>query len=628
MGGITANLGARMHVVSTCPLRVGSIVWRPRPSVWTLTVVCKATFLLAPAESRLADTQDEPAAHDRHLGGDAARSLHSSSDLAPFKPRADIVLVGSAFAAHRRPARSVVTRLQVGEVDKRVEVWCDRVFAHDGRLLEAQPFARMPLVYERAAGGAGTTNPVGVRFDAAPDAYGAVQIPNLQPTGLQIARRGDTFSPIGFGPIAPAWPERTDRLHRHAAGWSHQGWNARPLPSDIDPAYFNAAPADQQVESIRANERIHLENLHPEHPLLVTRLPGLRPRAHMMAGSSKQEEIALVADTLWIDADRGLATVVWRGRIALSHAAEEGRILVSMDAGEGTTASVAMPPDADEGGTQWIPSGEHTARFAGLNGAAPLPFKAASSAGVALGRMTLPLPSASPPEDTGTMFGVRVPAREALPFGSSGSAVESAENAEENSGTLRLTAAQAAAIFGAAALPFKAAPNVGAELAAKPTTSPLPSFSPPEDTGTLFGVQVPVRAAIPFAPDAPLAAAPPPQALFAPVLPGVSPLPPPPVEASPEGLPLARGAGFTADLLTLEAYAAIQAEVWVKRASLAAALAARGLEEEAYRLSVARLLRALDAEARDGNIDGMLRLSANLRDRIAALRADTTMDSR
>src|SRR5262245_25677233 len=110
----------------------------------------------------------------------------------------------------------------------------------------------MPLRYERAAGGPGTSNPAGMRFDAPPDRYGMVRIPNLQPTGCQVAQRGDRFEPIGFGPIAPQWPGRVD---------------------------FNAAPRDQWVESIRPDERIVLEGLHPDHAQLTTRLPGIRPYA-------------------------------------------------------------------------------------------------------------------------------------------------------------------------------------------------------------------------------------------------------------------------------------------------------------------------------------------------------------
>ncbi|MEP7124949.1 MAG: DUF2169 domain-containing protein [Byssovorax sp.] len=417
-----------MDVVSTCPLRVASIVWQPRPSAWTLTVVCKATFVLSPGESRLSDVQEEPTPHDLHLGGDPRRSLYAASDLAPFKPRADVILVGHAFAPGRTPARRVPVRLNVGEVDKRLDAWCDRIFWQDGRLLEGQPVTQVALAPERAAGGPGTSNPVGMRFDAAPDAHGAVPIPNLQPAGIEISRRGETFAPIACGPVAPGWPGRVDKLSRHAVGWSHGGWAARPLPPDVDPAYFNSAPVDQQTAPLQPDERILLENLHPDHPLLVTRLPGLRPRAHLSTGGESQEEIELIADTLWIDTDRGLATVVWRGRFPLSHAREEGRIVVSMQTGASAVAPARHAAEdptmlgdlgGKESGTLQLPASDVATILGHLRArsdASALPFKAASSVWSGFHHPPTATPEAALPEDTGTLYGARSPTRAPLPF--------------------------------------------------------------------------------------------------------------------------------------------------------------------------------------------------------------------
>lgn len=162
--------------------------------MWALSIVCKATFLLAPGTSQLADVQEELFDVDGYWDDDPQRCLYAPSDLVPVKPRADVLLVGHAFAPGGRPARSVVTRLVVGEMEKRIEVWCDRIFWHEGQLLEGQPFVKMPLRYERAAGGPGTWNPVGMRHDAAPDAHGAVRIPNLQAVAAMV-HPGQPLSP-------------------------------------------------------------------------------------------------------------------------------------------------------------------------------------------------------------------------------------------------------------------------------------------------------------------------------------------------------------------------------------------------------------------------------------------------
>jgi len=174
-----------MDVVSLSTLRTGSLVWQPRRGSWVLTAVCKATFLLLPAESILATEQEYPNEDDDHWNDDPARSLYTPTDLVPFKPRADVMLVGHAFAPRNEPARSVVARIVVGEVDKAVEVWADR-----------------------------------------------------------------------------------ERLGRHAATWSPSAWSRQPMPDDLDPGFFDAAPRDQQVDALRANERIVQENLHAEHARL------------------------------------------------------------------------------------------------------------------------------------------------------------------------------------------------------------------------------------------------------------------------------------------------------------------------------------------------------------------------
>src|SRR5690242_14715071 len=123
-----------MEVVSTCPLRVASIPWQQANGAWTQTVLCKATYLLEPTEARLAPTQEEPRAEDRHWDDDPRRSLFAPSDLVPFKARAEVVISGHVFAPERKPVRSLVARVIVGEIDKSVEVWCDRTMSPDAQI--------------------------------------------------------------------------------------------------------------------------------------------------------------------------------------------------------------------------------------------------------------------------------------------------------------------------------------------------------------------------------------------------------------------------------------------------------------------------------------------------------------
>ncbi len=314
-----------MDLVSSSPLRSTSFVWRRAQGDFARTVVCKATFDLVPDRAQLAEQQEPPHEADEHWDDDPARSLYAPSDLAPTKARADVILVGRAFAPGTDPVPSLIARLVVGGLEKAIEVHRDRAWSEDGRLCEGPSFTSMPLVYERAAGGPSTSNPVGVRPDRrSPD--GLQRLPNLQALGLRAPHPDARarIAPVGFGPVAPAWPDRVEKLGRHAA--PHRG---DPLPEGLDLAYFNAAPRDQQVEAIAGDERIVLEHLDRTHARLVTALPGLRPRVFVETRAAPQE-VWMRADTLWIETDRGICTVTWRGVIPLERADAAGRIVVAL----------------------------------------------------------------------------------------------------------------------------------------------------------------------------------------------------------------------------------------------------------------------------------------------------------
>src|SRR5580658_7936433 len=100
-----------MHVTSASPLRVASVVWQPRPGSFALTVVCKATFALVPGTATLASTQDEPYPFDAWWGDDPRGSLRHAGDLAPFKRRADVLLVGHAYSPGGQPVTALAVRL-------------------------------------------------------------------------------------------------------------------------------------------------------------------------------------------------------------------------------------------------------------------------------------------------------------------------------------------------------------------------------------------------------------------------------------------------------------------------------------------------------------------------------------
>lgn len=334
-----------MDVVSDGPLPVASLLWQVRSLTWVLTVVCKATFTLAPGESPLAPAQEPIRERDAHLDDDPARSLIEASDLAPLKQGADVVLVGHAHAPGGSPARSLIARMAVGEIDKPIQVFCDRLFTREGELQEGAHFRQMPLAYERAAGGPDTDNPAGIHRGAR-DARGRAAVPNLLPVDRIVASPDDPIAAVGFGPIAPTWPLRHRRLGKHAAAWSSGALLSSPLPEDFDRTFFNVAPLDQRLLQLREDEQIVLENLHPRHPRLVTSLPGVRPRATVTGRAGGPRDLAMRCDTLVIDADRLLCTLTWRGQLPLASPKESGQIRVSLERPARQAPADAATPSA------------------------------------------------------------------------------------------------------------------------------------------------------------------------------------------------------------------------------------------------------------------------------------------
>lgn len=471
-----------MEVISVRPLRTASIVWQPKAGAWTFTVIAKLTYDLEPGDCLLAMEQEDPHEEDGHWDDDPARSLQFASDLAPIKTLSEVTLSGSAYAPAGLAVRSFVAAFRVGELERAVEVHADRSIAPDGALHEGAPVSRMPLRYERARGGEASWNPAGVP-PGARDARGWVSLPNLQPPGAPT----DAIEPIGFGPIAPSWPGRRGKLGRHPLP-GPRPFATLPVPWGFDLGFFNSAPPEQQVTSLRDNERIVLSNLHHEHARLATRLPGVRPRAYVDRGGNPPQPVTMRPDTLAIHTDRGICTLTFRGHLPLSHPDEKGRVLVAPEHGsehlgwaevlQAVSARLLEPRGSRRGSTPNIPP-------ASPSRPAPLPE--------ALQRF---------PEELVSMTmadGEAVAAlTETLPFGRPAASMEPEARESRYPGSAGLPFSAP----GAAALPVQAPPAV----VQAPPPPPPPVQSPPVPPAVVQPrpVPAPVMGAATPAPPAPI----------------------------------------------------------------------------------------------------------------------------
>lgn len=301
-------------------LRAGKV----NPPSHSLTVIVKGTFRLTPGGVAASVPEDERAllSGDVYRDDERANSLVYDSDYALYKPRADVLVLGTCYAPKGTMVRASHAAITVGKLKKTIAVVGDRRWAGDAPS-EPKPFQSIPLIWERSFGGEGfTKNPIG---------RGRALLPNLETPGALITSPADAPDPAGFGPIDRRWADRTARLGTYDEAWLASRWP--DLPDDFDWGTFNAAPKDQQVIGyLRGDEPLAFENMHPEHALYSSRLPGARVRAFARVeakGGLELREVKLQLDTLWVNMDMESLILVWRGSTpTLSREHEEIRDLL------------------------------------------------------------------------------------------------------------------------------------------------------------------------------------------------------------------------------------------------------------------------------------------------------------
>lgn len=316
-----------MEVFNDTGFVFGAFAGRLRPPAFSLTVMVKATFDLVAGDvvQPAPAAEQQPLSGDLHEEDDPARGLRYPSDFVPFKPRADVLFVGTCHPRGGEAVNASSVTLEVADWRKRITVSGDRHWRAAGptwERSEAALFTSMPLGWERSYGGASfAANPVGVGAAALRTSAGAYKpLPNLERPGRPLVSPDDEGEAVGFGPIARTWAQRASlSLGTYDDVWLRDRWPG--LPVDFDLSYFNAAPRDQQLAAIGGGELVALENAHPEHRRFETRLPSDRVRCFVRRGPNESdvEEVPLRIDTLWIDGDAGKLVLVWRG-VAASNA--------------------------------------------------------------------------------------------------------------------------------------------------------------------------------------------------------------------------------------------------------------------------------------------------------------------
>jgi len=304
------------------PASATTRLWRYRGQL-RVTVIAKATLTLVHQAMMKLAPPDAIVTADVHHGDNPVRSVRVANDLAPYLPGTDVIVAGHAHAPPGTSAQWVTAGVALyDKYDRTFEKYLDvRGNMGPGGIT---PFAKMPLLYERAFGGPGwEDNPFGVGVGGA----------KAQPNIFYI---GDQGRSAGFGPLSPHWPARRKLISNET-----RKAIARPIaeiPEGFDWTYFHATPPDQRCAFLQGSEWVVLQGLRPNERRVRSRLPAVRGRAVVFwAGEEPAgEPLELIADTLQIDADRGVCSLTWRKSFAVAEASQlpDLRITAGVQLGE------------------------------------------------------------------------------------------------------------------------------------------------------------------------------------------------------------------------------------------------------------------------------------------------------
>lgn len=327
-------------------------------------LLVKGTFSITPDGAMVpADEQAPVLLTDAYHGDLFTTSLWIPSDLAPHKPRTDVILNAVARAPGGKPlptwecgievsgARPLRKVLRVTGPRSWEPVWLgpagERVGAPDDRRLArflrwrlspSAPAAEVPIRYELAFGGM-LAKPQGV------DEQGRERPPYLEPwqhnpigcgwinrelTPTDQARPAPqvedphdpirnpfaTHTPQGFSPIPPDWLPRRPLGGTYDQAWMEGVWPS--WPADYDFAYHNAAHPDLiHPGFLDGDETVTLWGLDGRPDQQMLRLPALTCIVEQTFTDGSVHEIRMALDTLVLDVadpdpEEHRAFVSWR----------------------------------------------------------------------------------------------------------------------------------------------------------------------------------------------------------------------------------------------------------------------------------------------------------------------------
>ena len=199
-------------------------------------------------------------------------------DVLPFRRRSDrweiAVVAKATYAVERAGARLLKEPIPVFAEERRFDDAAASLYA---------PRDLVPL----------KTQPEVVVVGAQPGA--TIRLPGRP---AQPIRRPPVWPPAGAGPGAP---------------WHVTDIAASPLGDGFDGTVFQYAPLQQRLDALSLSRPIVLAGASTRHPTISLIFPPIEPVARIESLESTARAVVMTAELVWVDVDRGVCTVTWRG---------------------------------------------------------------------------------------------------------------------------------------------------------------------------------------------------------------------------------------------------------------------------------------------------------------------------
>lgn len=300
-------------------------------------VVVKGTFDIHPdGSTELAEEQLEPLPTPEYRGKPGQSSIIYEADLIADKPGTDLIINASAYAPGGSACKEVAVELRAGNLQKTLIVRGDRVYERSllGKIVPSAPvpFAKMPIVYERAYGGYDNTlpdpqkqkifspNPVGTGIAASPSYLLGRPVANVEFSDAPMR----PAEAAGFGAICSYWEPRRQYAGTYDAKWAEQ---QKPLLAlDYDDRWNLCAPVDQQfAPHLQPNCPLDLINMTPSGRLRFS-LPKIHLAftTHFAAYSRRPPvEHRSKLHTVVIEPDVPRVIMVWHTSLSCGQAIDD-----------------------------------------------------------------------------------------------------------------------------------------------------------------------------------------------------------------------------------------------------------------------------------------------------------------